>query len=139
VPIILRSDSSGFTLIEVMMAILIMSVGLLGLLQSVMVAYEHNARNRLREEALLIGEEQMGALINRCNCKSKGFDTVSTIHIETLQRPIAGANRDFIVTKQTQPLGSDPYNITIKKLTVAVAWSFKNVSATHMIYTMKTR
>ena len=54
-----RKDSGGFTLVEMMMAMLVLTVGLLGLLQSIQVAWQHNARNRLREEAVLLAEERM--------------------------------------------------------------------------------
>lgn len=132
-----RSDSTGFTLIEVMMAMLIMSVGLLGLLQSVIVAYEHNARNILREEALLIGEEQMSDFLT--DFRKRGFDTVSSTQSFSLVRMIAGGRRNFTVTKQPKVLGSDPTNIAVKKLTVSVAWGFKNLTTTHVVYTMITR
>lgn len=53
------SDERGFTLIELLMAMLIMTVGLLGLLQSLQIAYQHNTRNRMRDEGILMAEEQM--------------------------------------------------------------------------------
>jgi type IV pilus assembly protein PilV len=127
-----RSGSPGFTLIEVLMAMLIMTVGLMGLLQSVIVAYQHNARNRLREEALLVGEEQMSVFMN--DFRQRTFDRMSSTQVLNLDRPIAGASKKFRVTKTIQGLGLDS-----KRLTVAVAWSFQNVSTTHIIYTMKNR
>ena len=51
------SSSSGFTLIEVMVAMVITLVGLLGLLQSVNLATEHNIKNALRDEAVQVGED----------------------------------------------------------------------------------
>ena len=129
-PQISRSNSGGFTLVEVMMAMLIMSVGLFGLLQSVSVAYEHNARNRLREEAVQVAEEQMNEMRGRL------FDNISVNRVQTLTRSIAGGFRNFSVNwqAQTMPLGGNT-----KKLTVTVGWTFKRLKFVHEIYTMKNR
>ena len=114
-------NSQGFTLVEVLMAMLIMTVGLLGLLQSVTVAYEHNLGNRLREEAVLIGEEKMNDL-RRNNLLGSC----------TVPRVIGGAIKNFTVTTDSRPIGGDSC-----QLTVVVSWVFKNQSPTHTIYTLK--
>lgn len=110
-------SSSGFTLVEVLMAMLIMTVGLLGLLQSVNVAYEHNLRNKLREEAVLIAEEKMN---------DPSFPSVTTV-----SRVIVGASKKFIVTKDALKIGDS------NRLKVTVRWGFKNVSSIHEIYSIK--
>ncbi len=107
------------------MAMLIMTVGLLGLLQSVNVAYEHNTRNRLREEALLIGEEQMHIL------RSMAANATIFNPETTAVKDISGISKTFHVTRENQPMSS------IRRLRVRVAWSFKNLSSTHEIYTLK--
>jgi type IV pilus assembly protein PilV len=121
-----RLASSGFTLVEVMMAMLIMTIGLLGLLQSVNVAYEHNTRNRLREEALLVGEEQMHQFRRETANATIPFETLTTA-----VREVAGISKTFRVTRENQPMSST------RKLRVRVAWSFKNQSSTHEIFTLK--
>jgi len=122
-------DSAGFTLVEVLMAMLVLMVGLLGLLQSVNVAYEHNSRNRLREEAVLVGEEQMSKF------RLREFDNITaTRSVSTVTRVVTGATKNFSVTRQCQLTGSDS-----KRLKVAVGWSFKRVSSAHVIYSMRSR
>ena len=116
----------GFTLVEVLMAMLIMTVGLLGLLQSVNVAYEHHLRNRLREEALMVGEEQM-LLIRQLPTDSSGF-----INATTVVRVIAGTGKKFFVRRECQVMSST------KRLKVTVGWSYKNVSSSQSSYTLKT-
>jgi len=115
------------------MAMLIMTVGLFGLLQSINVAFEHNLRNRLREEATQIGEEKMNDL------QAKPFDNISASHCCLVPRTICGAFRNFSVIQLSSSLPDDA-SCTSKKLTVAVSWRFKNVKIPpHVIYTVKTK
>lgn len=118
---------SGFTLIEVMMAMLVLTVGLLGLLQSVSISYEHNLRNRLREEAVGLAEEQLNTML------SHGTLTPVT----TARRVIGGVDKQFVVTRISEDAGGAGGDSD--KLTVAVSWGFKNISTTHEIYTIKKR
>ena len=114
---------------EMLMAMLIMAVGLLGLLQSVNVAYEHNTRNRLRNEAVLVGEEEMNRF------RSRGYDAITAANaVSTVARGGAGGTKYFMVTKQYNSAGGDS-----KKLKVAIGWSFKRVSTVHVIYSLKSR
>ena len=123
------SDSRGFTLVEVLMAMLIMTVGLLGLLQSMQVAYQNNARNKLREEAVQLAEEQM----NDFRQMSFGIVTANRV-IASISRTIAGGSRNFNVMRNSESMGTDS-----RRLTVEVAWTFKNVTAHHVIYAIKNR
>jgi type IV pilus assembly protein PilV len=118
------SSSCGFTLVEVLMAMLIMTVGLVGLLQSLEVAYQHNARNRLREEGVLLAEEQMNVLRQTVFQKST-----------TAKRSIGGMTKDFSVTRQVQKINDTDSN----RLTVIVGWTFKNATTKHVIYSMTSK
>lgn len=121
------SGSRGFTIIEVLMAMLIMTVGLLGLLQSVNVAYEHSLRNKLREEAVSLAEEQL----NYMRTKAEKLEEPETL---TVTRPIGGVSKDFTVTR-----GNDDIGANSLRLKVAVEWRYKNDLKTHEIYTIKKR
>jgi type IV pilus assembly protein PilV len=117
--------NAGFTLIEMLMALLVLTVGLLGLLQSVNVAYEHNVRNRLREAATLVAEEQMNAF--RRMTSSSG----SYANRMTVSRIVSGVGKTFTVTRESRPMQDT------RRLRVTVGWGFKNQSTTHTIYTLK--
>ena len=117
--------SRGFTLIEMLMALLILTVGLLGLLQSVGVAYEHNVRTRLRDEAVAIAEEQLSEMR-----RDPTIDTFPAF--STAIRPISGASKAFRVSRAVEPIGESS-----RKLTVTVRWSFKNMTTSHEIYTIR--
>ena len=118
--------AQGFTLVEVLMALLIMTVGLLGLLQAVNVAYEHNVRNRLRGEALLIGEEQMNIFRRLTSNAGNAYSNRLTV-----SRNVTGVNKDFSVLRENQPMSST------RRLKVTVGYSFKHMSSMHSIYTLK--
>jgi type IV pilus assembly protein PilV len=111
-----------------MMAIMVMTVGLLGLLQSVNVAYQHNARNKLREEAVQLAEEEMN------HFRLMRFENVTARNAAcSVPREVVGGLRDFRVTRDSEAVGES------KRLTVRVAWQFGNVTTQHVIYTMKNR
>ena len=120
-----RRGSNGFTLIEMLMAMLIMTVGLLGLLQSVSIALEHKNRTRLRDEALVIAEEQMN------NWRIKDYGNIDNEEIPKLVRSIGGIPKNFAVSKTVTRMGDT------KKLRVAVTWEYKQVINEHEIFTVK--
>lgn len=120
------------------MAILIMTVGLLGLLQSLQVAYRHAARTKLQEEAVQVAEEQMN------DFRLLAFERITAqCAVGNLEREVVGATRTFEISRDCRPLGvsSDkcrPEDDS-KKLTVAVTWQFQNVTAHQVIYSVKNR
>src|SRR6185369_7465004 len=80
--------NSGFTMVEVIMAILILMVGMLGLLQAINLATEVNIRNQVREEAVFMGERVMNEL------RGRGFDNISATYAAyTLPSKLRGVTR----------------------------------------------
>ncbi len=128
-------DDRGFTLVEMLMATLVMTVGLLGLLQSVQMAYEHSLRNRVREEAVLLAEETMH------DWRRVAFDDITAEGPKQKQvtRLLGGAPRSYTVTIGMVEMGSSTIAKPAKKLTVGVAWTVKGEVASHEIYTMRLR
>lgn len=131
---ILKKDSHGFTLIEVVMAMLILMVGMLGLLQAINLATEVNIRNQVREEGVSVGERVMNEM------RGRGFDNISVASTPsqlytyaTYQVPskIRGASRSYSVTRSSRvlsPLSPTPTNPpTTKELAVLVTWKYKGV------------
>jgi len=62
---------SGFTLIEFLVAVVILLVGMLGLLQSTNVAITSNKQNQLRNEATLVVDNELAQQL------AKGYAGVS--------------------------------------------------------------
>lgn len=126
----------GFTLIEVMMAILILMVGMLGLLEAINLAMEVNIRNQVREEAVYVGEKVMNEM------RGKGFDNISVAAIATqvctypaYQVPsrLRGVSRTYDVTRKSRVLSTVDSKPVTKELTVLVTWTYKGVEYQNMV------
>ena len=56
---IFLSIKNGFTLLELLVAMLILMIGLLGMLNAINLAIAAGVRNEMRNQAVAIGEEKM--------------------------------------------------------------------------------
>lgn len=122
-----RKDNSGFTLLEVMVAMLITLVGLLGLLQSMNVVTEHTRKNQLRDEAIQIGEEQLNVM--RSRSFEDSFDNFSTLQINSKR-----SKWNYVVERTREEVTS-----TSKSLTVNVTWTYKDVPSSHEIVSIQSQ
>jgi type IV pilus assembly protein PilV len=125
------NKDKGFTLIEVMMAILILMVGMIGLLQAINLTMEVNLRNQVREEAVYVGEKVMNEM------RGRGFDNISVAAIpsqscsyQTYQIPsrLRGINRTYDVTRSSRVLSIVDSKPATKELTVLVNWTYKGTT-----------
>lgn len=115
-------SNKGFTLIEVFISIIILTVGLLGVLQAVSVAFEHNMKNKLRNEAVIVADNEM------VNELSKGFSNVSTSEMNHYrERKVLLALKNYSVART----GSTAHNS--KAVTYEVRWRYKGIRYSHMI------
>ena len=121
-------NQSGFTLIEFCVAVLIMMVGLLGLLQTVNTAADHNLANILRNEAVTIADNYMVA------AKSSVVDTASLNALVSITTPILVSTRIRSGTKSysvTRVVSNASTNS--KEIVVTVTWDHKGKTVQHMI------
>lgn len=132
------SNNRGFTLLEVMVAMMITLLGLLGLLQSVNIATEHNVKNQMREEALQIAEESLA------NLRVRPFARLSTT-AENSPTPgwapkqitgrLLGLDKKYILTRWATNMP----NSDAVELRVRVGWSYKNISSNHEVRTVRSQ
>lgn len=110
------------------MAMLIMSVGLLGLLQSVNLAYDYRLRSRLREEALVVAEERMN------EWRVMPFDNVTARDSVAVTRNVGGGGKSFTVSRQCEQFAPGS-----RRLAVAVRWEYRNESCEHEIFSVRNQ
>jgi type IV pilus assembly protein PilV len=118
----------GFTLVELLVAMVIMMVGLLGLLQSVNIALEYNLKNQMRGEVVRVAQDAMNDM------RSRAFDSVSS-KTTTVPTSLRNINRTYTVRRSVYLTGSD----VSRKYQVDVIWKYKNVSTTHSVMTVRSR
>jgi len=123
---IVNSNNSGFTLVEFLVAMVIMMVGLLGLLQTVNYALHYNLENEYRREASLIADEKM------TNEKTKTFAQISTVSNVTLtQRKILNGFKNFSVAKRGTTITSNT-----KQVEYEIRWQHKSKRYSHSIVSL---
>ena len=117
----MRNDA-GFTLIEFMVATLILMVGLLGMLNGVIVAAQRNQETVLRNEAMALADDQM--MLQR----AQAFANIASVPKAWTPRTIRGVQKSYstAVTVTTPTANS-------RQINVAVTWSFAKAPKSHMI------
>lgn len=118
-------NNKGFSLIEVMVAILIILVGLLGLLQAVNVAMEHNLKNQQREEVVRVAEDFMNGM------RSQPFDA-TFVAVTSVTSRLRNRTARYTVNRTVgvMPTGSKQYQVDVR-------WTYKGNTATHSIVTVR--
>jgi type IV pilus assembly protein PilV len=113
----------GFTLVEVLVAMLILVVGMLGSLIGVMAASDHNLGNSLRNEAMRIAQEHLEDI------RTGPFLSIAPA-VSLVQRQIRKSSYTFTATTGVQTSG------TLRQVTVTVQWSYKGRSRSYVAETI---
>lgn len=113
-------SEQGFTLIEFLVAIVILMVGLLGLLQTVNIALQHNLNSQLRSEAVAVADSLMAKEL------SKGFDLVSTTTRNmTENRQMLRSFKSYSAQRTGSALSYS------KQVSIRVWWKHKGATYSH--------
>jgi len=117
------SNQRGFTLVEFLIAIVILMVGMLGLLQSINVAIDKNLENVFRTEAVMLADSKMIII------KSRSYDSISTVtNRELVSRDVRGVMKNYSVIRSVaQPTTKS------KQILINVKWRKKNTPYSHLI------
>lgn len=121
---------AGFTLIEFCVATLIMMVGLLGLLQAVNIAVEHNLGTILRNEAVSIADEQMVEVKNSAAVNngliSTGWNDLATSTYTVPRKIRGGASLTFTIDRQVTQK-----TVKTKEVNIKVLWTYRSKTLNH--------
>lgn len=143
-------DSQGVSLVEVMIALVVLLLVFMGLLQAALLGIDSNMRNILRDEAVTVAAMRME------EARSMPFvdvvdDTVtSAVNVPACGNPPVndagpypvGITRDFR-SIQNFPFGTrrtvNDLNADTKQIQVLVRWEYKNECYTHSATTLRRR
>jgi type II secretory pathway pseudopilin PulG len=127
------------TLIEVLIALVILLITSLAMMQTALLAMQTNMTNSLRDEALSVADARMNELRNE-----RFSPTITSTLLAatpgttdgTVERKLRAASVTFTRTLIIADINSDP---PAKQVTVTVTWSYRNQPYTHSITTIIRR
>jgi type IV pilus assembly protein PilV len=117
-------NNNGFTLIEFLVAIVIITVAMLGLLETVSLSLSNNLSNKLREDAILLADQEMMAI--------RALD-FSDIQGNSYLRKSANAFVNYSIARQvTTPLAAP----AIRNVSIRVKWREKGLVKEYYLTTV---
>jgi len=137
---IVIQNEKGFSLVEVVIALVALLLVCLASMQTALTAIESNTVNALRQEAVNIAEEEMERARNaRFDFLADSLPEGKTA--ETVLRNLKSiANFPYAVTREVNNVGTDGKQI---RITVTWEWKEKRVASgnayTHTVISFRTR
>jgi type IV pilus assembly protein PilV len=116
------------TLIEIMIALVILLISSLALMKTAALGISMNVQNALRDEAVNIAEMEMNDL------RSRPFDNITSAATTTVSRNFRAFAVDYAVTPTITDINASSQQS--KQITVSVAWSYRNKNYKHDITTL---
>lgn len=114
-----RQDNKGFTLIEVLVACIILTIGMLGILETMVLSMQQNLNNYSRDESVRIAEQTMNELRNA------SFATLVS-GSSTVTRQYKQVTRTFNVTWTATTLSTNSF-----ALQIVVNWTIRGKVYSH--------
>jgi len=107
----------GFTLVEVMVAIVILTVGLLGMFQTINMAMDKTVENQLRQKGAEVAEQHLSDL------KARAFADVVGTTRTFVPIAIGSVFRNMSVQSEVTDLAAT--NSLTKQISVRVWWRYR--------------
>ncbi|NMC74993.1 MAG: prepilin-type N-terminal cleavage/methylation domain-containing protein [Geobacteraceae bacterium] len=117
-------SKGGFTLLEVVVAIVILMVGLLAMLQAINLSIATNLQNEMRTRGTMIGEDQMARI------KSLPFANITATGEKSVTVPVSLRSSlvQYTVTKKVDEVSS-----STKRVNVGVRWHHRGNIYEHVV------
>lgn len=124
--IVMLNNGKGFTLVEFLVALVILMVGLLGLLQTINVAIDQDLGNVFRNEAVTVVDDLM------MKKRAKSFDSLSTVtKFSIYSTPVRGIRKKYNITETITSVTSNS-----KQISIDAEWTKKNNAFKHSATTV---
>jgi prepilin-type N-terminal cleavage/methylation domain-containing protein len=123
-------DKRGMTLIEIMIALLLMAIVAVALMQSTLVVINNNVKNELRDAAVSVAEQRMTELRN---------DQWTDSEL------IAGVVTEPSITRDIRAVSAFPFtpvktvtdiNTNAKQVSLTISWTYRGRQYTHSVSTV---
>ena len=125
------NNRHGFTLIEFLVAIVILMVGLLGMLQAVNVAMDKNLETAFRTEAIMLADDVM------MRTRTSSYDSVAVTVPSPPATGVSRAVQGIFKNYSVQQIVKQPTTQS-KEIIINVRWRKKNASYTHSLSSVIT-
>lgn len=129
------SKQYGFTLVEFLVAVLILTVGILGLLQTVNFSISHNMINQLRLDGTIVGDGELAKELAKAG-NAVGFDAISTPSVRSysVQRTVLNGFRNYSVTRTNSEITANT-----KQVSIQIAWKYKGNRYEHELSSLVSK
>ncbi len=121
----MQSNDKGFTLVEVMVAMLISLLVFLGLMQSGLAGIDQNMRNHLREEAIGIAEMDVVTARNSAYPPAPVVNATVARNFRSIQGFNYTVNRNLV-----------PVDVCHTQVNITVSWPWKGQTFNHTTSTI---
>jgi type IV pilus assembly protein PilV len=122
-------NKKGMTLIEIMIALLILMVVSMALMQTALLGMRENLRNAIRDEAVNLAEQK----INELRSTPTASIAFGTLVDTPVSRTFRATTMSFTPTRNVTQIGSDP---STKQVTMAISWVYSGKTYTHSVTTI---
>ncbi len=124
---IARSNRKGFTLIEVLVALVVLSVTMLGILEAMAMAMQQNLEIYCRDESVRIAEQDMNEVRNT------SFAGIGNLQYN-VSRTYKQYQRTFRVARTVVALSGNSYSVQLQ-----VSWTINGKDHTHNVTSIVSR